>query len=151
MENQLVGMAAYDTTPRVRGLRIIDDGLRFCRRYNPACAGTTPCHYAMHKYVSIQPRVCGDYLSNAPECPTTADTTPRVRDYSALTLVTLILADTTPRVRGLRGYAVMIARVARYNPACAGTTSRRLSSCAAFPIQPRVCGDYVVKRPVRAL
>ena len=54
---------ALDTTPRVRGLQRAPVCTVPRRRYNPACAGTTPPEACSMALRSIQPRVCGDYYS----------------------------------------------------------------------------------------
>ena len=56
----------------------------------------------------------------------------------------LSLYDTTPRVRGLLTVIIKCRRVVRYNPACAGTTVSRAALYRQIPIQPRVCGDYLL-------
>ena len=91
-----------DTTPRVRGLRT--DTVRFNvdNRYNPACAGTTTYSEGPVGFPEIQPRVCGDYTPD---------------EWKFCTH-----SDTTPRVRGLLILNVRLFCLARYNPACAGTT-----------------------------
>ena len=112
-----------DTTPRVRGLPAREQRSLGGRRYNPACAGTTPAARLLLKVAGIQPRVYGDYSDSLLCCGN--------------------LLDTTPRVRGLhmfRRYAVLGRR---YNPACAGTTSVAVIALTPLPIQPRVCGDYL--------
>ncbi len=80
--------------------------------------------------MSIQPRVCGDYLRRFLH-----------RSHHV---------DTTPRVRGLQVDASVQITVYRYNPACAGTTRMASSSTMCPTIQPRVCGDYgsFVMRPI---
>ena len=96
-----------DTTPRVRGLRRRLRVQLLCGRYNPACAGTTTQLSRRVGHSTIQPRVCGDYISSEPPpCG---------------------VPDTTPRVRGLLAEVRFWAGTERYNPACAGTTgaSRR--------------------------
>ena len=113
-----------DTPPRVRGL-LTDTHLHLRHhRYNPACAGTTLSSSGPGRLLAIQPRVCGDYRcarsSSSPAC------------------------DTTPRVRGLQiGIIINIIKL-RYNPACAGTTSRVHGVGGVIEIQPRVCGDYAL-------
>ena len=72
--------------------------------------------------LSIQPRVCGDYLFG--------------HSISGRIL------DTTPRVRGLLGQTSAIGLQGRYNPACAGTTFGGPLFVISSTIQPRVCGDY---------
>ena len=113
-----------DTTPRVRGLRIDPITIALDKRYNPACAGTTPVKVFRIFILQIQPRVCGDYKTHP------RDLTPK--------------ADTTPRVRGLHDRAVLADSINRYNPACAGTTVLCHFSRPPNPIQPRVCGDYSI-------
>ena len=112
-----------DTTPRVRGLLGVVKVVLDRYRYNPACAGTTTANRKVSYRRSIQPRVCGDY--NWPY--------PRFLRH----------ADTTPRVRGLRRSSVIMLLTPRYNPACAGTTRRKGTATHRWPIQPRVCGDYL--------
>ena len=92
------------------------------RRYNPACAGTTPPSAQQRIAVSIQPRVCGD--------------------YALCCLIQPPSSDTTPRVRGLRTRTISGRDCLRYNPACAGTTREKRDRETRQPIQPRVCGDY---------
>ena len=113
-----------DTTPRVRGLPPAILLVLLHRRYNPACAGTTPPSAQQRIAVSIQPRVCGD--------------------YALCCLIQPPSSDTTPRVRGLRVRNAIARLGNRYNPACAGTTSMTIYCWLLPPIQPRVCGDYVV-------
>ena len=118
--------SVYDTTPRVRGLPIVvDDGVER-RRYNPACAGTTALRAAARERSAIQPRVCGDYRT------TMLSATPWL--------------DTTPRVRGLPSSTVSRLYAVRYNPACAGTTRACHPARCLQPIQPRVCGDYIIAK-----
>ena len=116
-----------DTTPRVRGLQIMKLVTQFKTRYNPACAGTTVSLNMKAICMPIQPRVCGDYLFDVASkfCP----------------------VDTTPRVRGLRCPALDTGYRHRYNPACAGTTSRSRDCVRVPSIQPRVCGDYLDTSP----
>ena len=71
-----------DTTPRMRGLRVVCLRRDSERGYNPAYAGTTTTARTSPAGEMIQPRVCGDY--NPPAAPRRL---PR---------------DTTPRMRGLR-------------------------------------------------
>ena len=111
-----------DTTPRVRGLLSALLRIRERRRYNPACAGTTPLCPGSSACKKIQPRVCGDYHRRA------------LRYWD--------LCDTTPRVRGLLVAIDCDAVAVRYNPACAGTTPCHTAAWSYRTIQPRVCGDY---------
>ena len=115
-------MLYCDTTPRVRGLLIAIEIKATTVRYNPACAGTTGMPRVRACAASIQPRVCGDYRNAPSSC--------------------LCRFDTPPRVRGLPAASLAAALVARYNPACAGTTCSLTGLCISFTIQPRVCGDY---------
>ena len=69
----------YDTTPRMRGLRIDGGVVEFQLRYNPAYAGTTPGPTTYGRPASIQPRVCGDYAFQSVARSRTPDTTPRMR------------------------------------------------------------------------
>ena len=117
----------HDTTPRVRGLLQVSRICHFSLRYNPACAGTTHHGHGTAAMSSIQPRVCGDYHN--------------------LLYSSSVVGDTTPRVRGLLGIGQVYRRSLRYNPACAGTTSRHSAFCGVPPIQPRVCGDYEMGLP----
>ena len=107
----------------MRGLRRTACPAVISKRYNPACAGTTPCHMAFLADAMIQPRVCGDYRMK--------------RGIKKRFL------DTTPRVRGLPEPQVRPASPYRYNPACAGTTPALPQTAPHNPIQPRVCGDYI--------
>ena len=68
-----------DTTPRVRGLLPPIDFLIVLMRYNPACAGTTQAPVSIKPVVTIQPRVCGDYVAVHLCRDVPSDTTPRVR------------------------------------------------------------------------
>ena len=68
-----------DTTPRVRGLPLLDLGPHLRPRYNPACAGTTTVVLISSAVCSIQPRVCGDYDFSTLKWDCRVDTTPRVR------------------------------------------------------------------------
>ena len=111
-----------DTTPRMRGLQVDTESVWVDFRYNPAYAGTTDRLQHVLTFVSIQPRVCGDYRSRG-EQAYTAD-------------------DTTPRMRGLREPIMKESQISRYNPAYAGTTDSIATCPAADGIQPRVCGDY---------
>ena len=120
----LIQPPSSDTTPRVRGLRVRNAIARLGNRYNPACAGTTSMTIYCWLLPPIQPRVCGDYV--------------------VLTAMALSLYDTTPRVRGLLTVIIKCRRVVRYNPACAGTTVSRAALYRQIPIQPRVCGDYLL-------
>ena len=172
-----------DTTPRVRGLLAALLGHEVDCRYNPACAGTTstPCRVGCRP--TIQPRVCGDYMTRRSPCSWSVDTTPRVRglplriairdiafrynpacagttssahaaasvvpiqprvcgDYPLGREAQLVDGDTTPRVRGLLVVLGLGCWMARYNPACAGTTKRSRLLSSEPSIQPRVCGDY---------
>ena len=69
----------FDTTPRVRGLRVIHKLVVVLGRYNPACAGTTSRFSRFSLSAEIQPRVCGDYVSEDNAQTPVIDTTPRVR------------------------------------------------------------------------
>ena len=111
-----------DTTPRMRGLRVVSTSDRTTWRYNPAYAGTTAPAAANLERRQIQPRVCGDYSSASP--------------------LPMPSRDTTPRMRGLLYQVSIRPQYNRYNPAYAGTTGtcRRPWHCST--IQPRVCGDY---------
>ena len=82
-----------------------------------------PVSFAM----SIQPRVCGDYLRSAS--------------------ASAALADTTPRMRGLLRVASVSMALDRYNPAYAGTTRHAILYEKRTQIQPRVCGDYTAAPP----
>ena len=115
---------SIDTTPRVRGLHIVEKVDDRVRRYNPACAGTTHGPTIQRAGAAIQPRVCGDYQS--PSCHA------------------VCMSDTTPRVRGLLSVVEVILNSYRYNPACAGTTLSILYYHRMRTIQPRVCGDYII-------
>ena len=68
-----------DTTPRMRGLRAFRVEFRDGAGYNPAYAGTTAFSYGALVVKSIQPRVCGDYLSLVSYSAFWSDTTPRMR------------------------------------------------------------------------
>ncbi len=59
------------------------------------------------------------------------------------------LSDTTPRVRGLPLWPEIYIGIDRYNPACAGTTTSFSLSRRNRPIQPRVCGDYLLRHITR--
>ena len=154
-----------DTTPRVRGLLIRFDAQRDEHRYNPACAGTTAAIMTCSFFISIQPRVCGDYRlvpctahpfpDNNPACAGTTRLChhivplsviqPRVcGDYSFSFFSRSRSSDTTPRVRGLHGQLLCLVLRLRYNPACAGTTWCCHQHGHSPPIQPRVCGDYFI-------
>ena len=125
------GIYSKDTTPRVRGLHIINRFFYLTTRYNPACAGTTNLLSAISLRGPIQPRVCGDYL-----------------------MVQVHLRppfDTTPRVRGLPQKGRLFLYGFRYNPACAGTTATTGDTRAAKRIQPRVCGDYAWRTSIAEL
>ncbi len=91
-----------DTTPRMRGLQVDTESVWVDFRYNPAYAGTTDRLQHVLTFVSIQPRVCGDYFV--------------CHFYIRLRL------DTTPRMRGLRRFPCPLVPDPRYNPAYAGTT-----------------------------
>ena len=52
----------FDTTPRMRGLLIIEYRHPTTCRYNPAYAGTTDFQVSRQPDLQIQPRVCGDYI-----------------------------------------------------------------------------------------
>ena len=110
----------------MRGLRLRRLCVGFTCRYNPACAGTTLRLLPFLPQPTIQPRVCGD--------------------YKGLFLAVLLRFDTTPRVRGLLEEAVAVFQCLRYNPACAGTTCVDSLINKLYPIQPRVCGDYLALR-----
>ena len=113
---------SLDTTPRMRGLLFSGFVLRGRSRYNPAYAGTTGSLFCLAAALTIQPRVCGDYVPPA----------------------RLVCADhdTTPRMRGLRDGIFSRKIQCRYNPAYAGTTRNCRAALRRPPIQPRVCGDY---------
>ena len=115
-------ISGFDTTPRVRGLRYLKERRKNKNRYNPACAGTTEDGANRGTAATIQPRVCGD--------------------YGFAIINGIWMDDTTPRVRGLHNESMNKLIVHRYNPACAGTTSRRSGNSYGSRIQPRVCGDY---------
>ena len=123
--------AMIDTTPRVRGLQSCHIHEVCTARYNPACAGTTLRSRTKSIWCTIQPRVCGD--------------------YSVLLRLFSIVTDTTPRVRGLLYAHFFRLRNWRYNPACAGTTTRSGLYCSSPSIQPRVCGDYAARSVLNGL
>ena len=126
----MIPRATFDTTPRMRGY--CERRIRYHARfgYNPAYAGIlrVPCTSAHQS--AIQPRVCGD--TDLPFFTVTYDT------------------DTTPRMRGYFLDVDSIFQDSRYNPAYAGIL-HLLNHLSVLPkIQPRVCGDTVIKRCVRA-
>ena len=118
----MIEYVTCDTTPRMRGLRLICPSRVPATRYNPAYAGTTPQPRPRERHRAIQPRVCGDYTA--------------ARHFS------FDVFDTTPRMRGLPRPHDPTGRAGRYNPAYAGTTYSISVSANRVWIQPRVCGDY---------
>ena len=128
-----------DTAPRVRDTRGVTCSIP--ARYSPACAGLRCCASRQKVARRIQPRVCGDYLLVVYSVIVVADTTPRVRGLLLANRRRRYFADTAPRVRGLQKFCGRIVVIARYNPACAGTTRcTRFSPVLIFDTTPRVRG-----------
>ena len=111
----------FDTTPRVRGNFCVACQGRQCPRYNPACAGKLVTDEEWSRIQEIQPRVCGE-------------------TFSAKSLAAAC-CDTTPRVRGNCVRDLLIGRLSRYNPACAGKLDESETGQCQSAIQPRVCGE----------
>ena len=96
----------FGSSPQVRGTRKFQQCLRLLRRFIPAGAGNTfHCGFMAHKF-AVHPRRCGEHLL----------------------LGNLICQKdgSSPQVRGTLGEVLQQAIDARFIPAGAGNTERRL-------------------------
>jgi len=109
------------SAPRVRGT---PDGLQpadALDRFSPACAGNSQFAPVILPTVPVQPRVCGELVTN-----------------------TRILAKTygsAPRVRGTHLDVGDYWHRHRFSPACAGNSSLLMMPPRVVAVQPRVCGE----------
>ena len=63
-------------------------------------------------------------------------------EYAYNTYYMGAFAGSPPRVRGILLTCVAISSLERITPACAGNTSKHLSSATVRKDHPRVCGEY---------
>ena len=114
-------LAAYGSSPRVRGTR--PSPLPRCARlrFIPACAGNSLLIRHTSPYVTVHPRVCGELAVSR--------------------MNTALAAGSSPRVRGTRDEPPQDAAWRRFIPACAGNSPSANAGCAARPVHPRVCGE----------
>ena len=116
-------------SPRVRGSRVPDRGIRGVGGSIPACAGEPresaegACERGVH------PRVCGGARNAA--------------DFD------LKYRGPSPRVRGSRTRRESIKSTARSIPACAGEPARSSTQTTSRRVHPRVCGGATRARQRR--
>ena len=109
------------SSPRVRGARCQDWGIRPGIRFIPACAGSARRPRLPERTPPVHPRVCGE--------------------RSAKTASKRPPSGSSPRVRGARRSGLLKQHRARFIPACAGSAPGRGSSRPPRPVHPRVCGE----------
>ncbi len=109
------------SAPRVRGTATVKRQHAKAGRFSPACAGNglTPCTMACA--VAVQPRVCGERLTDEQ----------RGEVYSG----------SAPRVRGTGLNGRLKLNDGRFSPACAGNGVGHWPLHWIQPVQPRVCGE----------
>ena len=109
--------------PRVRGI----PGWSFAgasnARITPACAGNTYSRGCFGRAYRDHPRVCGE--------------------YDGVFSWTYPASGSPPRVRGILVPTAPSTDTRRITPACAGNTSRLITSSSSGWDHPRVCGEYL--------
>ena len=115
--------------PRVREPRELFLSSPRMRRITPACAGTTVYLRRQADHEQDHPRVCGNHVFQAVENGSVQGSPPRVRE------------PLHP--------AEQVRRRGRITPACAGTTSARISCLMYVWDHPRVCGNHREHRKTR--
>ncbi len=110
------------STPRARGTPQRVRQPVPVRRFNPACAGNTTFTMFLVGSMSVQPRVRGEHRGK------------RVGNDCH--------GGSTPRARGTHHSGLPVHHPVRFNPACAGNTTRRTPLRRGFSVQPRVRGEH---------
>ena len=113
------------SAPRVRGIHDDCTFLFGKLRFSPARAGTTRGTNANTYWAELQPRACGEYASRY-----------ATRTYRR---------GSAPRVRGILFGFVASKYVVRFSPARAGNTPLRIGFESNVPVQPRACGEYLLR------
>ena len=68
---------------------------------------------------------------------------PRMRgEYTAIPFLVATVCGSPPRVRGIQESVDQKTGYYRFTPACAGNTMRSPVFYSAYPVHPRVCGEY---------
>ena len=121
------GIAAAETTtgstPPVRGICTILDSASNSIRFNPARAGNISFELYCLDCFKVQPRPCGEYL-----------TEDGIVGYST---------GSTPPVRGIYFANDLFVSINRFNPARAGNISTTTVGVKEEKVQPRPCGEYI--------
>ena len=117
---------AVGSTPRMRGILLLSVLHFVTLRFNPAYAGNICiCHKSIMES-RVQPRVCGE--------------------YSKSQYISSLPAGSTPRMRGISIIVFIYLNLIRFNPAYAGNIFKRTHHKPPHQVQPRVCGEYVVRQ-----
>ena len=116
-----LGSECAGSSPRVRGTEI--DRLRHSDelRFIPACAGNGCARASASSPTPVHPRVCGERSKSS-----------RSTDAAA---------GSSPRVRGTVHHQLLVVRIARFIPACAGNGDPWRFAFPGMPVHPRVCGE----------
>ena len=101
-------LAAYGSSPRVRGTHAIAELWADRERFIPACAGNTLANAVPASSGTVHPRVCGEHCGP-----------PNRRSDDA---------GSSPRVRGTHPPVLFLHRLERFIPACAGNTPEPTSA-----------------------
>ena len=117
----LPALAAFGSSPRVRGTLVRDAEFFQRRRFIPAGAGNAPPRSKRCRFHSVHPRGCGERSGNA--------------------AASSLLSGSSPRVRGTRSARAGKTPPTRFIPAGAGNALPYPCSSAITPVHPRGCGE----------
>ena len=113
---------AKGSSPRVRGTRDDEIGVRVGGGIIPACAGNTEAVAPVHHLHRDHPRVCGE--------------------HDRVKVTKQGGSGSSPRVRGTRNLVVICRDQNGIIPACAGNTRLSAHDAVYGRDHPRVCGEH---------
>ena len=113
------------SAPRVRGILLFRERLKFRIRFSPARAGNTLGYGSFMDSQPVQPRACGEYIRQPPAPP--------------------VVCGSAPRVRGIPVQSTGKVVAFRFSPARAGNTHGRGAAGGVRSVQPRACGEYITQ------
>ncbi len=125
-QDELVVLADFGSSPRVRGTRSAPARRHRPRRFIPARAGNAGVPIGLPRRRAVHPRACGERWTLPPD-----EGQP---------------AGSSPRVRGTPGRRDRRARRMRFIPARAGNAAGCASTGARPAVHPRACGERVAQR-----
>ena len=110
----------------MRGIFVGSNPTRAAWRFNPAYAGNISSSLAFKRSCKVQPRVCGEYFVIVTPC--------------------CHFIGSTPRMRGIYDDYCCYLLNGRFNPAYAGNIGTSNSRMSESKVQPRVCGEYQMRK-----